>query len=359
MTTLALLLALATAAAAPSAPGSAQLRAAKRLEAMIDRGELEEARKKLEASDYPPLLEATLRGRLALAEDRPDAAVRAFRKASKLAPDHAPLKILLAHAQVAAGQHRAALRTLGGTGIDRSKPGVALLLAAAQRDVGDPASAYATLRRAAEANPGHAGLHRQLVVLCATEGLFETAKAWAQRHTPAQLGADAAAIALRQARLKDGGLSFARWLAAAFPNDAAVQAELGWVESGAGEYGEAARALSRAAKLGADTAFAAAEHYRAARRYREALAANAGVANAKRRAQQRFDILFEDGKPARATVAGGRLEDAGWLDPRRRYNLAYAHYALREFAEATRHARALSGTAESRRAAALLKAMGR
>lgn len=332
---------------------------ARAIEALIDADALERARAELDAEALPPLLDTTLRGRLALAEGQPGEAIKAFARAIELAPDHAPLQVLLAHAQLEAGRHDDALATMSSAKLDASDPPIALLLAAAHRAANDPASAYAALRRAARAHPEHAALVQQLVVLCASEGLFEAAKQWAQRIDRATLGATTAAVAIQQARGKTGGLRFARWMAAAFVANADVWAELGWVESAADEYRRAGQALEKAANLGADTAFAAAEHFRAARRYREALAANAAVTDEQRRAEQRFDILFEDGKHARSIVAGDRLETKGWLEPRRRYNLAYAHYALRQFAEASRHARALSGTDESARAAALLRAMGR
>ncbi len=329
------------------------------IEALIDADALEQARDRLDDSELPPLLETTLRGRLALADGQPARAIKPLRRAIELAPDFAPLKVLLAHAQLEAGRPDDALSTLGGAAVDDRDPSIALLLASAHRATGDAASAYAALWGAAQAEPAHAGVHQQLVILCASEGLFEAAKQWAQRVDRSTLGAPTAAIALQQARGKTGALGFARWMAAAFSDDATVQAELGWVESAAGQYRQAARALENAARLGADTAFAAGEHYRAAGRYREALVANAAVDGEQPRAEQRFDILFEAGKQARAIVAGQRLAAKGWLDARRRYNLAYAHYALRQFAEASRHARALSGTTESARATALLRAMGR
>lgn len=342
-----------------SAPAADPRERAAAIEALIEAGAVKEARDRLDDSELPPLLHATVQGRIALADGRPQAAIKAFRRAIELAPDHAPLRVLLAYAQLDAGRPQDALSSLGGAGLDEREPSIALLLASAHRALDDTASAYAALRQAARANPEHAVLHQQLVLLCANEGLFEAAKQWAQRIDRSALGAQTAAAALVPARGQPGALRFARWMAAAFADDAAVVAQLGWAESAAGEYRRAGRALHRAARLGADTAFAAAEHYRAVQAYREALAVNAAVGDPRARTEQRFDIVFEAGKQARAVVAGKRLEDQGWLDPRRRYNLAYSHYALRRFAEATRHARALAGTAESKRAAALLRAMGR
>jgi tetratricopeptide (TPR) repeat protein len=177
--------------------------------------------------------------------------------------------------------------------------------------------------------------------------------------TPEQLGRDTTLAVLQRARSSVGALPVARSLAAAFPGDAEVQEQLGWVESAAGRYTDAARSLARASRLGADTAYAAAEHYRAARRYREALDINARIGDRSRRATQRFDILFESGRMARAITAAEALNASGELDPRRRYNLAYAHYSLRQFAEASRLARSLEGTPDADRARALLRAMGR
>jgi hypothetical protein len=182
---------------------------------------------------------------------------------------------------------------------------------------------------------------------------------WAETMTPEQLGRDTMLAVLQRARSTPGALPVARRLAAAFPGDAEVQEQLGWVESAAGRYTDAARSLGRASRLGADTAYAAAEHYRAARRYREALDINARVGDRARRTAQRFDILFESGRMARAITAAEALAATGDLDSRRRYNLAYAHYSLRQFSEASRLARSLEGTPDAKRARALLRAMGR
>jgi hypothetical protein len=276
-----------------------------------------------------------------------------------LAPKHAPLRVLLAHAQVAGGRHREALSSLDAKGIDTTTTAVALLKAAAHRGLEHPARAYEVLTRSVKAHPDHPALVRELVILCASQGLFETARSWAERLPPAELSPRTAVAALESARDQTGGVGFARFLGAGFPDDAQVQAQLGWTLSAAGLYADAARSLDRAAMLGADTAFPAAEHYRAARRYRDALSLNARVPDPERRAGQRFDLLFESGKMARAIEAGKSLEAKGTLTPRRRYSLAYAHYSLRQFAEATRHARALTDTAESERARTLLRAMGR
>jgi hypothetical protein len=62
---------------------------------------------------------------------------------------------------------------------------------------------------------------------------------------------------------------------------------------------------------------------------------------------------------ARAIVVGDAIDRSQGLSARRRYDLAYAHYVLRQHAEATTHARKLADTDEAARAATLLRAMGR
>jgi Flp pilus assembly protein TadD len=354
----ALLLALTTLASAPEVDVPA-LAEARRIEASIDRGELAQARRALAEETFPELVQVTLEGRLALAEGKAALAERRFRRAMELAPDHAPLRVLRAHALLAQGRHAAVLGVLAHGDLDGRDPAVALLRAAAHEGTGDPASAYAALRHAAVDHHRHVGLRRELVLLCARHGMFATAKSWASTMTPAELGRDVVLLVLQKLRGASSGLELARWLAAAFADDADVQAQLGWVASAAGRTQAAAAAFERATVLGADAAFAAAEHYRAAGLHRRALAMNARVADPQQRAEQRFDILFESGAMARAIVAGDALAEAHGLSPRRRYDLAYAHYVLRQQAEATTHARALAGTSEARRAEALLRAMGR
>jgi tetratricopeptide (TPR) repeat protein len=329
---------------------------ARRIEAAIDAGELAQARRALAEEAFPELVQVTLEGRLALAEGKPAVAERRFRRAMELAPNHAPLRILRAHALLASGRESAALEILAHDDLDPGDPAIALLRAAAHDRTGDPGSAYAALQRAAIEHDQHVGLRRELVLLCARHGLFGAAQSWASTITPADLGREAALLVLQQARGESGALELARWLAAGFPDDPDVQAQLGWVCSAAGRMHAAAEAFEHATRLGADTAFAAAEHHRAARRHRRALAMNGLVSDRRRRAEQRFDILFESGAMARAIVAADALVE---LSARRRYELSYAHYVLGQYAEATEHARALEETSEAERAAVLLRAMRR
>jgi len=323
------------------------------IERSIDDGDVEEAKAAMADADLSPVARATLRGRLALAETQPAAAAEHFEEAVRLAPDHAPLRLLWAHALLRAGRPdevRAALKTL-----DSKEPAVARLRAAAEESAGNPGPAYAALEGASRANPEDLELKRQLVLLCAREGLLEPTRTWIETLTPKQLGRVMALAVLQEIRSDAHALPLARQLASAFPSDADVQAQLGWVASSAGATSEASRAFSRAVSLGADEAYAAAEHARAAGLHRDALRINARVADDTKRAEQRFDILFESGKLARAIAAAEALR----LSPRRRYNLAYAHYGLHQLAEASTHARTLTGTDYAARAQTLLRAMGR
>ena len=120
---------------------------------MIDRGELDQAERGLDSAEFSPLVEQTLRGRLALANAEPKQAVRQLEKALALAPSHGPLRILLGHAQVAAGEYRPAVKTLSAPSVDQGDPPVAALLATAHRELGDLPKAYSVLERAANAHP--------------------------------------------------------------------------------------------------------------------------------------------------------------------------------------------------------------
>lgn len=356
--TLHALLLTAVLAGAPEAPAPVDVLAeARRIETLIDRGDLDAARRSLSAESFPEIVRVTLEGRLALAEGNASLAEKRFRRALALAPDHAPLKILRAHALLALRRYAAVLDALAGS--DARDPVVALLRAAAHEGAGDPERAYATLHAAASAHEDHAGLRRELVLLCARQGLLAAARTWASSVAPAELGRDAVLYVLQEIRPHTGALDLARFLAAAFPDDAEIQAQLGWVASAQGRTLAAATAFERATRLGSDQAFAAAEHYRAAGQHRRALAMNALVRDPLRKAEQRFDILFESGAMARAIVVGDALDRSHGLSARRRYDLAYAHYVLRQHAEASKHARKLADTDEAARAAVLLRAMGR
>ncbi len=323
------------------------------IERSIDEGRVEEAKAAMADADLSAVARATLQGRLALAQERPAEAAGYFEEAVRLAPEHAPLRLLWAHALLRAdrpGEVEVALKTL-----DAKQTAVARLRAAAAEANGDPGAAYAALEGASRANPDEVELRRQLVLLCAREGLLESARAWIETLTPGQLGRVMTLAVLQEIRSDVHAVPLARLLASAFPSDADVQAQLGWVASSAGATSEASRAFARAVSLGADEAYAAAEHARASGRHREALRINARVGDNTKRAEQRFDILFESGKLAQAIAAAESLR----MSPRRRYNLAYAHYGLHQIAEASAQARSLSGTDYAARAQTLLRAMGR
>lgn len=352
--------------AAPDAQSPAEALAnARKIEQRIEVGELDEARDALRQGTFSPLVRATLEGRLALADGDPTRAAKRFGEASKLAPDHTPLRILRAHALVAAERFDDVFEALEHPDIVPTDPGVALLLARAfegthDRDGhGDPAAAYQALTDATNAHPTDLGLRRELVLLCTRYGLYATAHEWSVSMSPAQLGRDVVFVALQHAREDHAGFAFAQTLASAFEDDAQVQAQLGWAASAAGHTRTAAQAFTRATDLGSDLAYVAAEHHRAAGHYRDALRLNARVTAARQRAQQRFDILFEQGAMARAIVAAATLDETPGLSPRRRYSLAYAHYTLRQYAEASAIARKLVDTAQGKRASTLLRAMGR
>lgn len=335
---LALLLALA-----PMSPAD--------IERSIDAGELEKAGAAMKEAELTPVAQATLQGRLALAKGHPKRAAEKFEAAVELAPKHAPLRLLWAHALLRSGQPVAAALAP----LDARTPAVALLLAAGQEQAGDAGRAYEILEAASRRNPGHLEITRELILLCAREGLLETTRTWIETLTPQQLGREMALAVLQEIRSDAHALPLGRQLAAAFPSDPDVQAQLGWVASAAGFTPEASRAFARAVALGADEAYTAAEHARASSDHRQALRLNAMVVGDAQRAQQRFDILFESGKLARAIAAAERIQ----LDARRRYNLAYAYYGLQQYAEASVQARALAGTDYAARGQALLRAMGR
>ena len=331
---------------------------AKAIERAITDGDLARARKRLADAPLSPLVAATLGGRLALAEGDAASARKRFGEAMKLAPDHAPLRLLAAHAALALGDHDDVLTLLAHPDLSTSDPAVALLAAAAHEGKDEPAAAYADLRAAALAHPDDVPTRVQLVILCVRHERLITAQAWARSLTPKDLTADVAAALLQLLRAQSGATAFAQWLAAGYPRDPKIATELGHVYAADGDDEAAARTFARAARLGADTARAAAEHYRVAGHYAAALRMNARVRNADQRAAQRFDILFEAGKLAQAIAAADTLP-SGEATARRRYNLAYAHDALGQHAEATRLARALLSSSEGARAGQLLRAMGR
>ena len=137
-----------------------------------------------------------------------------------------------------------------------------------------------------------------------------------------------------------------------FPDLPALRS-VGYVYAGHRLWHSAAYHFEQAWAQGEPYAFQAADQYRMAGRYRDALRMNGMVSDDGRRAIQRLSILFEQKKYAQITVIHGTFEDLG-----SQYRLAYAHYAIGDYATAQRYAKALQNTDYEEEATVLLRAIG-
>lgn len=147
-------------------------------------------------------------------------------------------------------------------------------------------------------------------------------------------------------------LAMLEQIVARYPKDAELRAHLGHVYAGKRQWYSAARLFEGATSLGGQYAFEAADQYRMAGRYRHALRMNGQALFSQDQAAQRLAILFEHKQYARIVAM-----DTQFKAPGSRYRVAYAHYAVGDYAEAKLHSTALLDTSYGEEATALLKAM--
>jgi len=323
--------------------------------ALIEAGRIEQASALIE--ELPEAFRPRFSGLVDLAERRPEAAIRHLRAALEAEGEQPVLRLYLAHAQLLLGQPRAALeeaeraRALAETVL--AQP---LVEARARRELDDLAGAFATLERATKAFPEESQPWLDLASVAKEAGLDGAAREAAARLSTAALDRDTALALFELLHSDPKARPLLEALAARFPRDAELRANLAYAYAAAEAYLAAARLFEQATRLGGDYAFEAADQYRVAARYPDALRLNARVKDPARRARQRLDILFDDRAYARVVTLAARAAPEA---PEARYRVAYAHYALGERARATDLCRGLLDTGYAAPARALLKAMGR
>ena len=143
-------------------------------------------------------------------------------------------------------------------------------------------------------------------------------------------------------------------LAAHYEYDAEMRGHLAHIYAEKGQRHTAASLFEEATVRGSNHAFEAADQYWLAGLYRDALRMNSIAPQSEPQQIQRVAILFENRSYARIVAMKPKIKD-----PATRYRLAYAHYALSNFSQATDHARTLLDGPYREAAQSLLEAMGR
>jgi tetratricopeptide (TPR) repeat protein len=301
-----------------------------------------------------------VRGQRAMAAGDQATAIDAFEEALAAYPNSPTVRLHLAHAYVQSERYTDGLRilddapTLADTHVAH-----ALIRARALRALGHVEQAHAQLERAAATFPNTSAPALEMVVLLKDMGLLNEARTHAWRMSEGELDR-ATTLALMHVFYQDeASLPLLEALLARHPEDPTSLVHAAHAYAASHHPNAAARLFAKANTLGAESAFEAADQYRIAGQTERALTLNALVSDAKRRVPQRIATLFAAGAMARVTQLERSLDPSSNVDTRTRYRLAFAHYRLGQFAQATEHARELLGGPLDSSAVALLRAMGR
>lgn len=327
------------------------------LQALVDAGRLDEAEAALLALPEPE--RAPWVGQIAMKRGAWPDAVLAFEQAEQAMEAPPPeLYLYLALCYLRAGRAQQSVQAAErASALAEQRVAQPLVEARARREVGDTAGAYRVLERAARAFPHDPQVRLELVALLQSSGLLNAARRVAVELAGMRLEDQTRLTIFDLLHRDPHARPLLEWLAAAAPEDPQTTAHLAHHYAATGESLAAARLFARATAQGGDFGFEAADQFRVAGRVDEALEANAEVHDVPRRQAQRLAILFEGARYARVVALARR----GTLpaEPASSYRIAYAHYALGEYAEATRRAEALLGTDYEASGQALLRAMGR
>lgn len=306
----------------------------------------------------------TLRGLVALHDERPADAATAFEAALATAVEGQPLlELHLARARLAAGQPDAAIAALDRAGeVGAGLAGSWLLRAEAHEALGDPDGAWEALAAGAARFPDQPDLRRQQVFLLVRLGLFREARELGE-DLLLRPGADADdAVAIAEALRRGGQTAEAATILEAAllqhgdDRDLLVQAARAALDDG--QPRNAGRFLERAAVLDPGLSLEAAEAYRRGGDLDAALRLNADVVDPVAKLRQRLGLLLEAGAWDRALALEERIGRLGLAeDDGVAYGLAFAAFRLGDLERAERWLTGISDPEAFRRATELRQVM--
>lgn len=292
-------------------------------------------------------------GLIAEGRGQPTKAAAAFERALQATPGVPELHLHAAHTYLQLKRYDQALRHAQAAASLRDKALVQpMLTARALQGLSRDAEAFAVLQRACATFPDQYRPWLELAVLAHRYKLSHESRRAARGVMASKPGRDVILSLFELLRDDRRGLPLLEEVVAAHPRDAELRAQLAHVYAAQRQCFSAARLFEDATLMGGPYAFEAADQYRMAGRFRDALRMNDRVAASERQRVQRLAIVFEQKHYARIVAMKLQVNDLG-----SRYRVAYAHYAVGDFAGARSKASALLKTAYRQEAGALLEAM--
>ena len=305
-----------------------------------------------------------LRGLVDLQLGRPAAAARLFRKVLAQRATKVAVWLYLGQALFAQKDYLAALAALKkGRKVGANMPGYWVLMGRSQLHLKRPHSAYLTFARAARRFPRDRQIQRERLLVLVELKLFSAALDQGRRYLAAAPDDPHGYLLLGEALRKAGGLDEAiRVLEQArvrFLGNARVLARLAHAYAQKQMPLAAARLLERAALVDQRHAHQAAEQYRLARRWRDALRCNGLISEQHKKLRQRLAVLVAAERWPLAAALAAPLAAAGPLRDSDRYLLAHALLRAGRLDEADRLAAAITDTTFSDSAARLRSTIAR
>lgn len=277
-----------------------------RAEALLVAGDLEGARRALaDASPADSVEVDAITGLIELRSGHPAAAAERFRRVLALRPNRLGVWVYLGQAHYVMGDYASALAALHeGESVGVSQAGYFILRARTERELNYMAAAEETLVRGRERFPDAASLMREYAFFHLDLGLVTDAQALAERYRERAPGdpyawrlvADIARRTGEPSRAADV-LERARLR---LPGESELTTQLAHVYAELGVHGPAGELFASVADRDSAAALAAADQFRLAGRFREALRWNAQVRDETLRQRQRIAILVADGSHDRA-----------------------------------------------------------
>lgn len=210
-----------------------------------------------------------------------------------------------------------------------------LLLARSRLKVGDRFGARQVLLKGLERFPRHRDLLMELTLLYSRSGLYGTAARLARRFLKATGGDPLAALIVSDALCRERhyrpAITLLEEVHLQKPGALKVLERLAYAHAQAGHTYASARLFERLTRVKASYAGAAAEQYRQAGRFTDALRMNRRIPLRRQRLRQRLSIFLEHGDHARALKLLKPLRAARALDDAIRYRLAYAAIRIGDF----------------------------
>lgn len=305
----------------------------------------------------------TLRGMIALNQDRQEDAANAFGEAIDAGQTDPLIHLYRAQAYFGLEKYKeavAAIEQAGDAVADLS--GAWLLRAHANWMIGDRQEAMNNLTEASDRFPGNNQFMRRQVFYLIDAGFYKKAadigrvyltRAEAKPEDYAAIGG-----ALRQSGSFDEALKFLETAHMRYPSDLSIGKALAQTYVAKGELLAAAELLSNVAVSEPELYPEAAELFRRRGHTMRALALNAKVRDQEKKLKQRVGILVEMGKFEELIAMEESLYRSGSLkDEDIRYALAYAHFRGGSFEKTEEHLSALTRPELFRKATELRKLM--